>query len=255
MIPAIGVCTYNRPDRLEKALRSLAKHLPEVPVFVRNDGSDPKHNGAYARAYRRHHGTIIVDDRQNLGVAKTKNQLLSLMIEDGSDYLFIMEDDLEVVDPEAVYGYIAASSSSGCHHLNYLWGTGINGAGNPNGPIEVDGPVSFFHSMMAGWSLYTAESLVNVGLMDENFHNAWEDVELSARLSLGGWNPPLGWPVKWPDATGSRDWVREQRGVVSTQTSAQSGANISKGLRYWEENKPETYQAVFQGPLTEGEAW
>ena len=251
---AVGICTYNRPDMLEKSAKAAARHLSGVVGrwYVYNDGSDPKHTGAYKRAYKPLEalGARVTDCPDNRGVAAAKNELLRQMIGDGAEWLFLLEDDIKILDPRAVTGYIQACQYSGLEHLMFAH----HGPGNTGGPVDADGPVSFYEHAIGAWCVYSARAISKVGLFDENLVNAWEHVEHSLRLAAAGLTTG---PYRWADATGSQDWLTEVHGSIdrsSIRPRPDWQANIVGGLTYWREAKPDTFDLMF-GDGTPLEGW
>jgi GT2 family glycosyltransferase len=238
----LGILTYSRPTYLEKVCRSVTKHLQVDRVYIHDDGSDPKYAGSYKRAFKRLPDAVLQLDPVNRGCAQAKNALLHQMLEDGADWLFLMEDDILITSPEAVSGYLRACETSGLQHLSYAH----HGPMNVSGAKEVDGSVSYFPHYVGAWSVYSRESLEDVGLFDEHFVNAWEHVELTLRLARAGYTDPRPWFAA--DATGSENWLTEIPGsiedsVIRPRYDWQS--NIDSGLQYWRENDPETYGMIF----------
>jgi hypothetical protein len=184
---AIGVLTANRPILSEQCLQSL-QWIKSEKTFVFNN---PDHNIAYGK------NQIIQDFLGN-----TK-----------SNYLFILEEDVKVVNPRIFYDYIEFSKQSGLQHL--LWGlAGPNNLkDNPITKIKnlpdirfgvkyPDFACVFFKHCVGVFNLYTREVFNTVGLMDEHFENALEHVEFSQRIVNAGFLPSYG---LWPDVTTSFD--------------------------------------------------
>ena len=251
---AVGIATYNRPDMLEKTAKAATKHLEGVVDrwYVYNDGSDPKHAGSYKRAYKPLEavGARVIDCPQNGGVAHAKNELLRWMLGDGADWLFLLEDDIRVLDPRAVTGYIEACEYSGLEHLMFAH----HGIGNVGGPLDSDGLVSFYEHAIGAWCVYSARAIEKVGFFDERLVNAWEHVEHSLRLAVAGFTTG---PYRWGDATGSQDWLTEVPGSIdksSIRPRADWHRNIVNGLDYWRAAKPDTFNLMF-GPGTRLEGW
>ena len=248
MAVGLVVVTYNRPSFCERAIKSVAKHLNDVVDYVVlvNDGSDSKFNGEYARvnkALESVSGTSILHNT-NEGVGSAKNSgLYYLMKETDSEWLFVMEDDLRVLAPEAVTQYIAIAERHGLGHLSFAH----HGPGNVGGPIDTDGDVEFYPHSIGAWCLYSRECLEAVGGFDENFHNAWEHVELTLRLAAAGYTSGA---YRYADALGSWIWLREIQGSIE-RSSIPVGPGrqiaIRNGLIYWRDAKPETYEMLF-GP-------
>ena len=257
MTAALGITTYNRPQFAEKCGRAIEAQLADTldGVYLYNDGSDPKHRGAYERAYAplRRFGATIMDATDNHGVAYAKNRLLERMLEETSaDWLFLIEDDIKVLHPRAITQYVRVAETSGLHHLSFAH----HGPGNVEGPVATDGRVEYYRHSIGAFTMFSRESLLAVGLLDERLRNAWEHVEHELRLIVGGWMPGCG-PHRYPDVAGSRQWLQEFPNSIeksSIRPRPDWAANIAEGLAYWRTAKPETYNLLF-GPGTALEAY
>jgi hypothetical protein len=240
---------------LEKCAKAAVKHLSGVvdDWYVYNDGSDAKHHGAYERAYKpfAHLHSLLTKSSANYGVAYAKNRLLEQMLYDGADWLFLLEDDIRVLDERAVTGYIDAAEKSGLDHLSFAH----HGPANADGPIavEVDG-VAFYPHAVGAWCLYSRDCLKAVGLFDEKLVNAWEHVEHTMRLAVAGYTTG---PYRFADAAGSQLWLEELPNSIaksSIRPRPDWHANIVNGLAHWRQARPDTFALVF-GPGTPLEAY
>jgi GT2 family glycosyltransferase len=244
MIAALGICTYNRPEFFEKCAKSVAKHL-DVPVFVYNDGSDPKHQGAYKRGYRALPDAHIVHADENHGVAYAKNQLLLAMLASGADWLILCEDDIKVRSNGAVEGYVQACEETGLHHLSFAH----HGPANADGAVDTTDLLAFYTHSVGAYCIYSRESLEACGIFDESLHNAWEHVELTLRLAENGYTSGA---YRFADARWSNIWLQELPNSIersSIRPRPDWHANIVNGLRHWHDTKPSTYETMF-GPGT-----
>ena len=241
----VGVTTFNRPSYLRKSLRAIAANvLPDVDaVIVHNDGSDNKYNAEYRRAYSRLDEVIIQESPVNEGVAKSKNAILRECLNMGADYVFLVEDDIIVQSPNAIHDYIHATEISGLSHLNYA----LHGPANRGFVPESDDVLSYYPHSVGAFSLFTASSLRDVGLFDENLHNAWEHVELALRLAQAGYTSGA---YRFADVKDSDKLISEIPGSIdksSIRPLPNWRKNIRDGMIYWRDNKPETWAELF-GP-------
>lgn len=240
----IGITTYNRPEYAEKCAKSLAR-LDVDGVYLVNDGSDPKHRGAYERAYKpiqRVNGSVYVGE-QNRGVAAAKNALLQRMLVDGMDRLFLIEDDILITDPACLSAYVEAAEAAGLHHLSFAH----HGPANLGGPVKVEGKVEFYPHSVGAFTMFTAECLNAVGLLDEHLHNAWEHVEHELRLIAGGWMPGAD-AYCYPDLADSAALLKEIPGSIersSIRVRSDWAQSIREGLVYWKSTRPNTYAMLF----------
>ena len=249
----IGICTFNRPEMLEKCGKAIIRNLfvDGKPVFdyllVYNDGSDKKHHGSYERAYRplRSAGATIIDAPENGGVAVAKNALIESLLARGCDWIFTLEDDLLLKDPKAVTEYVAVAERRGLSHFSFY----NHGPANISGPVEVDGDIAYYPHSIGAWCLYSREMINKVGMFDTGMVNAFEHVEFEMRAFSMGY-APNGGPHRFADVVGSENWLTEIPGAIeksSIRPRSDWQSNIRNSLLYWRDNKPETYDLLF-GP-------
>ena len=243
---AVGITTFARPKFLDKCLRSTESALRPLraPLAVCNDGSGERWGAEYRRAYRRAPEAYIIESEQNLGVACAKNTLLRWMLDEtDADWLFLLEDDILLMAPEAVTEYVRIADEMGFHHLSFAH----HGPANASGPVAAIGEVEFYPHSIGAWCLYSRSSLEQVGLFDENFHNAWEHVEHELRMIEAGFMPLSG-AHRFPDISGSSRWVAEMPNAIersSIRPRDDWNSSIVDGLAYWHDAKPNTFAIMF----------
>ena len=250
MTVALGVCTFNRPEFLERCAKSIAKTCAPVTdyIYCYNDGSDPKHSGDYKRAYKALSavGATVIDAPVNGGVAVAKNALIyAALSETDADWVILCEDDMKVLSPEAVTQYVAIAERRNLHHLSFAH----HGPANADGPVDTDDDVEYYPHSVGSWCLYSRECLEAVGGFDERMVNAWEHVEWEMRAYAMGY-APNGGPHRFADAYGSWIWLSELPNSLeksSIRPRSDWSYNIQSGLRYWHDEKPETFALLF-GP-------
>lgn len=233
----IGITTYNRPDYFKDCIESVTKHLlPLVDhVAVYNDGSRVDYKDAYKDVDKRIH---IEHKNKNRGVAHAKNWLMRKLLREGCDYIFLLEDDLIIKDPKAVFGYIKVAEDTGISHLMFAHHGEMNKGSlihsDPNG-------IELYPNCVGAWCFYTREALEDVGLMDTNFTNAWEHVEHTHRLSLAGHTEEFPY---FADVKDSDKWITEQPGSIdnsSIRKGAEWSAQMYFGLLYWKRKDPKNF--------------
>ncbi|NBP16793.1 glycosyltransferase, partial [bacterium] len=115
----VGIITCNRPDYLRNLLNSLVPcHDIINELVVVNDGT-PVTDFDLSK-------DVWIDNPQNLGVGKSKNKAMQHLLDKGCDYIFIIEDDMLILDPTVFDQYIKASKISGIQHFNYGPGSPFN---------------------------------------------------------------------------------------------------------------------------------
>lgn len=200
----IGIVTCNRQDFYNKCLSSIPEEYFTVTV---NDGKE------FDQPKRNNH--VFIKNSVNLGVGKSKNILFKKLLENGKDHIFIIEDDMLIKNQDVFKKYITARETTGIQHFCFAY----HGPANKNGysggkacpKFIVEYPSNIKISIVAhavgSFCYYTREVLEKVGLIDEDFLNAFEHVEHSYRIFKAGYTTPY-W--NWPDLTDSMDYIDEQ---------------------------------------------
>lgn len=147
-----------------------------------------------------------------IGVGKSKNLALSFLMEKKCKHIFLLEDDIEIVNEDVFNLYIKASEATGIKHFNF----GLHGNHNldQNGEPIVrksvnypDGTViDLYANVLGALSYYHEDALKEVGLMDESFYNALEHVDHTLQMCLKGFHPPFRW---FADVKGSSSCIKD----------------------------------------------
>jgi GT2 family glycosyltransferase len=200
----VGIVTKDRVDFFKKCYDSVKKSENVNYIMVVNDGNEDvlvdKSN-------------FYVKNAKNLGVGKSKNILFKKALSLNCDHIFIVEDDIVIKDPNTFNEYINARNLTGIQHFCF----GYHGPANKNGisggkPCPryiVDyGKVKIAINMhsVGAFCYYSKDVLKKVGLIDEDFINAFEHVEHSYRISKKGYTTPY-W--NWADLANSCDLIDE----------------------------------------------
>lgn len=211
----LGLISFKRPEYAKVALASVQEFC-QFDAFIQ------------------------VEDVCPVGVAK--NQALRYLLDKGCDWLFLMEEDMEITSPLAITGYLDACKTSGYDHLMFH----AHGTHNPASRGRHNtGAVTYWPNCVGAYCVFSRRSLEDGGLFDENFRNSWEHVEHSQRLAR------LGYTSAWPlnaDATGSENWLHEQPGAIDNSSIRHSPewlADFDRGQHYWRANMPETYKMIW----------
>ncbi len=185
----IGIITCNRELLFKQCLDSI----PNIgQIIVINDGQ--LYNIQFPSKVNK-----VVHHKKNVGVGASKNEGLKYLLEAGCKHIFLIEDDVEVINPIVFEKYIKASELTGLMHFNFAYhGQGnmdINGKPYPKKIINYGNDVSIsFHGHLSGaFSYYQADALLEVGLMDEFYRNAYEHLDHTLSFSDKGFYSPFGW--------------------------------------------------------------
>jgi len=252
----IGILTANRPEFLYNLMKSLdftvniKDSLVERLIMV-NDGDNK--NLEFPRNYltsiqdpTKKGKFILCDHKENLGIAKSKNEILSIFMQHcKSDYLFLIEDDVVIKNPKIFNEYINISNLTGFQHL--IWGSG--GPNNiktmdkiilpdPRYTItykekdtEIEHDVLFFKHCVGMFCLYTRKYLEKVGAFDEEYKNAVEHIDHSFKGATVDMIPGYG---VWPDSEESFYCLDDQDRDLShssTRNFTEYEKNVMNGFR------------------------
>ena len=117
----VGIITCNRPDYLIGLLNSLKESEGIIDeLVIVNDGNPVENFKSPLK------NSIWLDNPENLGVGKSKNRAMQHLLDKECDYIFIIEDDMIILDSTIFNKYIEAYKQSGIHHFNYGPGSPFN---------------------------------------------------------------------------------------------------------------------------------
>lgn len=196
----LGLITCDRPDFFKKSCDSIYK-LDCIKVVV--DDGESKVSTLLDK---------IDTDHPKSGVGKAKNKALEFLINQECEYIFLMEDDIEILDEKIFELYINASKSTGIKHFNFgLHGNhNLDYLGRPNVRKTINYPdslkINLYPNVLGAFSYYHIDVLKDVGLMDENFYNALEHVDHTYQISKKSYHPPFRW---FADVEGSQIYLKD----------------------------------------------
>ena len=202
----VGIITCNRPKFFLKCFKSMP---PNVEIVVVNDGADFE-DIKKLHSIRKFE---YIHNKQNLGVGKTKNKAFKYLLEQNCDHIFIIEEDIVIKDPTVFDKYIEARNVTGIQHFNFGYHGPANknniSGGKPCPRFVVDYgniKVAINPASVGAFCYYTREVLEKVGLIDEEFLNAFDHVDHDYRIHRAGYSTPY-W--NWPDLANSMDYLDE----------------------------------------------
>ena len=115
----VGIITCNRPDYLKGLLDTLEQCYDTIDeLAIVNDGK-PLDNFNLKKG-------VWLNNPENLGVGKSKNKAMRHLLDQKCDYIFIIEDDMLILNKDIFIKYIDAHKASGIHHFNYGPGSPFN---------------------------------------------------------------------------------------------------------------------------------
>ena len=225
----VGIITCDRSDFFVKAHTSLRKALKNYPrhmIIIVNDGSDDIQDPQY---------TVCITTGKE-GVGKSKNAALKHLMDNHCEHIFLMEDDIEIVDPNVFNEYIKTANATGVKHLNYALHGNHNrdGYGNPIIRKTVNYPddtkVDLYLNLLGAFSYFHRSVLDEVGLIDEDYYNAMEHVDHTYRIIKAGYHPPFRY---FADVHGSNKMLKDivpdhQQSKIRNETNFQD--TFKKGI-------------------------
>ncbi|MEM1283312.1 MAG: hypothetical protein AAGG81_07145 [Chlamydiota bacterium] len=197
----VGVITCNRLDFFKQCISSI--EAVDALVVVNDGAPYPEEN--YPTSVEH-----VIQHEKNMCVGISKNDALRYLLNKGCEHIFLVEDDIEIIDNEVFRKYIKASEITGLKHLNYALHGPLNkddlGFKKPRFVVNYDNDISISlnWSCPGAFSYYNKKVIETVGFMDERFQNYWEHLEHSYRMVLQGLLPGFRW---WPDIEDSDKYI------------------------------------------------
>lgn len=198
----VAIITCDRPTfykQCEESLLKITRDCDNICVMVVDDGEHRTNISPAINKYVKTDGKI--------GVGKSKNIALKYFLDKEYTHIFLIEDDIEIIDKNIFNLYINASKSTGIKHFNF----GLHGNHNldsmniPTVRKSVNYPdgtvIDLYPNVLGALSYYHVDVLKDVGLMDESFYNALEHVDHTLQISLRGYHPPFRWFADVKDST------------------------------------------------------
>lgn len=242
----VGIVTCNRPHYLKGLLDSIPQECGIDELIIVNDGIPlSKDVASMGNGYDFSY-VAWLQNNVNLGVGKSKNRALKYLYEKGCDYIFLIEDDMVILDPAVFQQYIEGSKVSGIQHFNYGPGSPFNRKQTirdfdlhnrhllsqdtePNPKLILDYKtckIALYEHTVAMFSFFTREIIEKVGYIDEQFYNAWEHVDHTYCIIKAGYHPPFWW---FADLANSHELLTEAPGAIDN-------SSIANKTEQWQKN-------------------
>ncbi len=213
----VGIITYKRHQYFKKLMATIPFDRLDCVVVV-NDDPTAEPCDCPEKQYHE-----IIND-QNYGVGISKNRALKYLIEQDCTHLFLIEDDIEIIDPNVFDIYIRTAKRSGLYHLAF---------GHVGGSLKkqikgtrtyIDGlGVQMYHNPQGSFCYYLANIINKIGYFDENYKNAFEHVDHEYQLIKAGLLPAFWW---FPDVKDSHKYVMTTPGgAVNSIITDKDGYN------------------------------
>lgn len=207
----VGITTFQRFDRFKECFESLLKNCRDVDeILIVEDASEidrEKYDKYFEGLMFKH--IKVLKHRKNRGVGVSKNEIMRYFYDKGFDYIFTLEDDINVKSPEVFKTYVMASLGSGYQYLNFAKHGKLNTTFYKNSVNGVE--LKFYPHIVGAFTLYTRKLIESVGYHDERFKNAMEHVEYTYRVSLKGLTSKF-W--HFADVANNTELLEEQAGSL-----------------------------------------
>jgi len=231
---AVVVPNWNGKDRLKACLDSLHAQTRQHQLIVVENGSA---DGSLEYLRQHYPDAHLVINEANLGFAGGVNSGIKAAIEQGCDYVALLNNDAAAepdwlehlaacLDSDQQVGVAAcklltsdglALDSTGDYYT--VWGLPYPRGRNETGIDKYDGRTDVF-AASGGASLYRVKLLKEVGLFDEDFFAYYEDVDLSFRARLAGWK------IRYVPAARARHQIGGTSGSLKGFTTYQTLKNL-----------------------------
>lgn len=197
----VVVPNLNAGEGLNKCLSSLGTQTLKPKIIVVDNASTDKSLELIRTA---HPNVEVIQNGRNRGFAGGVNPGIKKALARGARYVATFNDDAEASSDwlENLVKYLESNSDVGIVASKILdrHGKSIDSTGEfytswglayPRGRRETDTTAydhqTYIFAASGGASLYRASMLKAVGLFDEDFFAYYEDVDLSFRARLQGW--------------------------------------------------------------------
>lgn len=230
----LALITYDRPDYLRQSLNHLDKYNwggASIKYIVVDELYDEK---KYSWLKRSDDYKVIY--QKNSGVGKAKNVALKSLLSENCQHLFLIEDDILVIATNACTEYIDYAKRTGVPHLNFALHGNLNIGKKTTFEWRRGDRVTeicAYPDCVGAFSYYTRKILDEVGLLDENFNNAWEHVEHTLRISMTGKIPPFWFFMDHPNSENLLSEIQESLLNSKIRSDPDWTKKMEDGIKYW----------------------
>ena len=266
----IAISTCDRPDYLIKCIESLQG--VDAIVCVCDDGHKKVDSIVPVNVH------ILRTKKPRSGVAVNKNMGFKYLLDEGCDYIFMIEDDCIIKDHSIFAKYIEASKVTGIQHFNFGPGSPWNrkqedptlkgdlakrmlakqdGEPSPKLIIEYseDVVICLYEHVVGMLSFFTRAGLEDVGLYDEDFYNAWEHVEHTYRFIQKRMTSPFWWFADIKDSDKYIEGQKDEKANTSlSKNEDEFNRLVHDGLKVFQSKHnivPSRIKSITKGEVIE----
>ena len=197
----VGIVTYKRPEYIKTLLETFPfDYVDEVIVVDDDPNSEFTPLDVESRDYHYHRNPY------NLGVGRSKNICARHLLNRNCKHIFLVEDDVQLLDPGVFQKYIDTAYASGIYHLSF---------GHVGGPLNEqiklkrqypDGNgIQCYHNPQGSFCYFLNTLFTKIGMFDEAYVNAFEHIDYEYTLIRKGLLPPFWY---FPDVADSDRYLK-----------------------------------------------
>lgn len=236
----VVIVTYQRFERFKECFEALMRNRKDVNEIVVVEDCSVQDKEEYDNYFKQimFNDVIIMRNETNLGVGPSKNRGIKYFYDKGYDYIFTLEDDINILRPDVFKKYIEVSNKTGFQYINF----GLHGPLNKDSGKEIalcGVMVHIYPHIVGAFTLHTKKLIDILGFYDEKYHNAWEHVDYCFMAAEKDLTAPFG---QFTDISDSGHYLQEQRFSIedsSIRHNAEWMSNIGKGIQYFKQKHGE----------------
>jgi hypothetical protein len=203
----IGILTYQRENYYNLVIEAINGNKPNnCFTCVVNDGLIP-----YAA---NNDADVVISNNAKLGVAKSKNKIIDILLENNCEHIFIVEDDILIKEKEVYDKYINAADETGIHHMCYEK-VDNNGANLTYRKKYENCELGFYKNPQGAFMYTNGQIYKKICKFDENYLNAFEHIDFEYTLVNYNLAPPFWY---FPDLIDSESYITTIDGCVENST-------------------------------------
>ena len=206
----IGIVVKDRLSCLRTLLKSIQPNIEYVRIVDASD--EPLYNQVkdlLPGCKKYIHNSL----KGYKAVNHNKNILMHDFLRSSADYLFLIEDDVKILDNEIFDNYIRISKKYNIPHMNAILKQDEKNCIIYSLKSEVD----VCNRLYGYFSFFTRQVLEHSGMCSKELnHNCWEHIEHTARIHRDfNYDPPF---FAFPDIHNSWEQVRYMHGKKISST-------------------------------------
>lgn len=211
----VGIVTYNRKESYNRLINIVKSNSDiDYTVTVKNKNID---YGEFDPSIHSNNNIFHFNVIEDLGVGYCKNICIKTLLKHECDHIFLIEDDINIKNPEVFKQYINTAKAYRLQHLNFCmaWDSITKKYLMPSYSLQNNDGVklSIFDRLCGDFEYFTANVIQQVGLFDaKHYINALEHAEHTYRIAMSGYTTPFN---AFADIYNSTEYI-EDIGIESS---------------------------------------